>query len=157
MAYDEPGQGPRRRTPDRLDPRARKYALMRLRQVAGMGLTGAGQELAGVAKAGVGSSDPTLRWRQVSAALAQRGVNLRDQSAEDDARARMLAALTEFHNDPAAMIPEAAQLRAAQMAPMLAAARQATSPPGAGPLQALQGLAARMRKKSAPRRSGLAE
>ena len=152
MAYDEPGQGPRRRTPDRLDPRARKYALMRLRQVAGLGLAGAGQEISQAAKAGIGSSDPTLRWRQVSAALAQRNPTLLDQpGAQDDAVARMLAQMGELQGGDVA-VPELAQQRAVQMAPLIAAARQFTSPPGPGPLQALQGLAGKLRKRTAPPR-----
>lgn len=165
MPYDEPGARPRAprapRQADRYNPRARAYALRRLRQVANMGLDestfgmeGAepGLQLSSIARAGLQSSDPTLRWRQVSAALAQRGAPKLDRSAEDDARARMLALMEEAQNDPNAMIPDLAQKRAVQMAPLLAAVRQSTSPPGPGPLEALRGLAGRLKKRAPARR-----
>lgn len=165
MAYEPGGRPVAPRSNDRSNPRARAYALARLRQVAGMNLdelsqtqVGAtpGTQFSSIAQAGLHSSDPALRWRQLSAALMQRNPQALDQPRnEDDARARMLAMMHEAQGGDM-LIPEEAQLRAVRTAPLIAQARQMQHP--AAPL--LAGLGKKLRKgnlraampKRAPRR-----
>lgn len=126
------------RKTDRLNPRARKYALARLRQVA----QGDFGDLSEIASQGLGSSDPTLRWRQLSAALMAKNPNALSPGAEHDPRSALMGLGADVQDQVLA------RQRAESMAPLMALQRQITSPPGPEPLQALKAMAARLPRRA---------